>query len=89
MAYRKQSLQPYPREPSGYLAKSDLLPTLNPPLSTKIVRDAIKRAFERTKKNQKGDEVELHNTPEKLVRACLKHLKERNDPVMGTLFFLG
>ncbi len=44
-------------------------------------------AFERMLKTKKGLRREVLDTPSKLVEACLRHLKERNDPVIMASFF--
>ena len=87
MPARKLGLQPYPREERGYLAKSDLFPKLDPPLSLDVIQVSIKKAFERAKKKKQGEDFELLETPQKLVSECLKHLKQRNDPIIGYSFY--
>jgi len=84
---RPSGLQPYPRESDTYIAKHSLFPKLDPPLETATLQSAIKAAFVRMKKTRKGKERDLLDTPEKLVKACLRHLKERNDPVIMASFF--
>jgi hypothetical protein len=83
----KQILQPYPREPSSYLAQSSLFPKLQPPMELVDLHDAIRKALSRAKKNKKGEDAKSPDTPEELVKLCLKHLKERSDPIMGTSFY--
>lgn len=51
------------------------------------LRESIKRAFERARKKKQGEYTEFPDSPKKLVKACLQHLKERNDPVLGTSFY--
>lgn len=87
MATTKQTPQPYPRGKSDYRAKSSLFPKLQPPMELKIMQDAIRKALGRTNKNKKGEDAKSPNTPEELVKVCLKHLKERSDPIMGTSFY--
>lgn len=87
MVKNQQALQPYPREKSDFLAAKELFPSLNPPMKIDELQTAIKKAFERAKKNKKGEEATLPDTSTKLVKLCLKHLKERSDPVMGTSFY--
>jgi hypothetical protein len=84
---RPSGLQPYPREPETYIAEHSLFPKLNPPLDYSTIQTAIKAAFERMKKTRKGKERDSLDEPAKLVKACLKHLKERNDPVIMASFF--
>jgi hypothetical protein len=86
VAYKKGSIQPYPRE-SDFRARSDLFPKLDPPLSLDLIREAIRTAFERTMKDKRGENIRQIDTPQKLVLACLKHLKERYDPVLAVSFY--
>jgi len=79
-------LEPYPRELT-YIARYSLFPKLDPPLDNTTIQNAIKTAFERTKKTRKGKAVEVLDTPQKLVKTCLRHLKERNDPIIAVSFF--
>ncbi len=80
-------LQNYDREAGSLLLKHALLPKLNPPLDNEAIRAAIERAFERTRKTRRGNEGRVIDTPEELVKTCLKHLKERNDPIIGASLF--
>lgn len=80
-------LQNYELEEGSILLKHSLLPKLNPPLDNKEIRTAIEMAFERTRKTRKGNEGRVIDTPEGLVKTCLKHLKERHDPIIGASFF--
>ena len=80
------SLQPYRRrEPDGYLAHDSLFPR-PAPLATMQLDDSIKKAFERSLKNNRGETVRLKQTPKELVAICLKHLKERSDPILAPAF---
>ncbi len=83
---RPSGLQPYPREPE-YIAQHSLFPKLDPPLNYAVIQTAIKSAFERMNKTRKGKQRGSLDEPVKLVKACLKHLKERNDPVIMASFF--
>ena len=83
---RPSGLQPYPREPE-YIAQHSLFPKLDPPLNYAVIQTAIKSAFERMNKTRKGKQRNSLDEPAKLVKACLKHLKERNDPVIMASFF--
>jgi hypothetical protein len=83
---RPSGLQPYPREPE-YIAQHLLFSKLNPPLDYAVIQTAIKSAFERMNKTRKGKQRGSLDEPAKLVKACLKHLKERNDPVIMASFF--
>lgn len=89
MSRRKpSSLQPYPRRAEGgYLASDSLFPRPERPLETEKLRLSIRRAFERSLKNKKGETVRLAQTPEELVRLCIQHLKERGDPVLSPSFY--
>jgi hypothetical protein len=80
-------MQPYPREENGLRAKPELFPRLDPPLRVDLVQDAIKKAFKRANKTKTGQESKTHDDANKLVRACLKHLKERNDPILSISFY--
>jgi len=84
---RPSGLEPYPRESETYIAQYSLFPKLEPPLDYASIQVAIKAAFERMKKTRKGKQRGLLDEPAKLVKACLKHLKERNDPVIMASFF--
>ena len=80
------SLQPYPRrQPDDYLADDSLFPR-PAPLATMQLDDSIKKAFERSLKNNRGETVRLKQTPKELVAICLKHLKERSDPILAPAF---
>lgn len=79
-------LQPYPREEDG-LARKDMFPRLTPPLNITLIRQALEVAFQRTMKDKRGEELKKIDTPEKLVKTCLDHLKQRNDPILSLLFF--
>jgi hypothetical protein len=83
---RPSGLQSYPRE-SNYIIKQTILPKLSPPLSDAAIQSAIKNAFERMQKTRRGKKRDLFDKPSKLVTACLKHLKERYDPVIMASFF--
>jgi hypothetical protein len=88
MATKKASLQPYPRrQPDGYLADDLLFPQPEFPLTVNQLDDAIARAFERTLKSKSGESSKLPQTPQELVKLCLKHLRERSDPVLSPYFF--
>ena len=75
VSYSKSRFQPYPRDSSGYLALDGLFPKLNPPMPLEQVQDAIRMAFERAKKDNEGQMAELSDTPDKLVKLCLQHLR--------------
>ncbi len=79
------SLQSYPRQPEGYLADDSLFPRPEP-LTVTQLDDSIKKAFERSLKNNRGETVRLKQTPKELVAICLKHLRERSDPILGPAF---
>lgn len=79
--------QPYPRKADSPLAKSELFPKMNPPIPRPALQKAIENAFLRTKKTKTGESRKIPDNPEKLVKLCLKHLKERTDPIIGTSFY--
>jgi hypothetical protein len=89
MATKKgASLQAYPRrQPDGYLADDSLFPLPAQSLTARQLDDAITRAFERSLKSKSGDAAKLPQTPKDLVALCLKHLRERSDPVLSPFFF--
>jgi hypothetical protein len=57
------------------------------PLPMEALHNAIKSAFARSLKTKKGNQKKIPDTPKKLVSLCLKHLKERTDPIVGTDFY--
>ncbi|MBI5307417.1 MAG: hypothetical protein HZB37_03535 [Planctomycetes bacterium] len=81
----KFTLQPYPRRAGGFVANDDLFP-LPKPLNNKKLKDAVRTAFERSLRNKKGCLLSPHLTPNELVKTCLKHLKERSDPILSPSF---
>lgn len=88
MAKRKSaaSLQPYPREKDDVLAAHSLFPRLKPPITDKQLETAIDHAFSRCVRDKKGKIKPIADTPQKLVAQCLKHLKERSDPILSPSF---
>jgi hypothetical protein len=81
------TLQPYPREAGGQLLAADsLFPPLTPPMNDELINTAIDEAFARCKKNKKGMTRKTIDTPEKLVALCIKHLRERSDPILSPYF---
>ena len=86
MAGRKHtSLQNYPRRPD-YLADDSLFPLPEKPISASQLEESIRRAFERSLKVKSGETTQLPHTPEELVQLCIKHLRERSDPVLSPSF---
>lgn len=86
MATRKHiSLQNYPRR-QDYLADDFLFPLPLKPITSVQLNESIRRAFERSLKDKSGETTELPNTPEELVKLCIKHLRERSDPVLSPSF---
>lgn len=84
----RSSLQAYPRrQPDGYLADDSLFPFPLQSLTPKQLDDSITRAFGRSLKSKGGDAAKLPQTPKELVALCLKHLRERSDPVLSPFFF--
>jgi hypothetical protein len=78
----KRTLQSYPRR-ADFLAQDSLFPRLEEPLSKEVLKDCIDRAFVRSLTNKKGDLTTAASTPGELVNTCIKHLKERSDPILG------
>jgi hypothetical protein len=81
----KSDLQPYPRRTGEYLADDSLFPKSDPLEETKF-RLAIEAAFKRTLTKKKGEKTSLELSPAELVNMCLKHLKERSDPILSPSF---
>jgi len=79
--------QPYPREKTGLLAKKSLFPSQSPALSDQAILKAIETAFDRTRRNRVGKIKKTLSSPEELVTLCLKHLKTRSCPIIGTFFY--
>lgn len=79
--------QPYPRQEKSLLVTSSLFPKQYPQLPLNYIQEAIEKAFKRTKKRKTGDALSVSNSPNELVALCLKHLKERTDPILGTSFY--
>lgn len=82
---KKYNLQPYPRRSGDFLANDQLFPKA-PPISENNMEKAINLAFNRiiTKKSGKIISPIIH--PNELVDICLKHLKERSDPILSPYF---
>ena len=81
-----QDFQPYPREDGQVLARGELFPKPSQPISQEKVNLAIDVAFDRAMRNKKGQFKVVADTPEKLVDNCIKHLKERSDPILSPAF---
>lgn len=64
-----------------------MFPKLNPPLSDGQITKAIEKAFERATKNKEGDVIEQPDSAKALVELCLKHLRDRTDPILTTSFY--
>ncbi|WAC05233.1 MAG: hypothetical protein OS112_00990 [Methanoregula sp.] len=86
MAQKVDTRQPYPRDSGSLLSSSTMYPKPTP-LPIESLHTAIKSAFERALKTKKGKQKKIPDTPDKLVSLCLKHLKERTDPIIGTDFY--
>ena len=82
----KQDLQPYPREKGQILASGTLFPRPKKRLSLEQITRAIDTAFDRALRDKKGEIKAVSDTPEKLVNDCVKHLKERCDPILSPSF---
>jgi hypothetical protein len=83
---RVSPLQGYPRRNHSYLADDSLFQPPKTPLSQSQLDGAIKRAFERSLLSKSGDVAKLPHTPEELVSLCIRHLRERSDPVLSPSF---
>lgn len=81
----KSILQPYPRKKGDFLADNKLFPPANP-ISEKNLNKAIRGAFDRTTTGKKGNKTSPNIPPKQLVDICLKHLKERSDPILSPSF---
>ena len=79
--------QPYPREKGSLLAADSLFPPHKPPLSDEIIIKAIDAAFDRTLRDRLGRVRKVVSTPAELVKLCIKHLKKRTDPILGSYFY--
>lgn len=88
MVKKKNSsaLQGYPREVDQILAAHSLFPRLSPKMSEAILGKAIDSAFARCVSNKQGKLKPVADSPEKLVTECLRHLKERSDPILSPSF---
>ena len=65
------------------MAKDELFPKLKKPLSKAVLAEGIEKAFIRSLINKKGELTPAAWTPGELVETCIKHLKERSDPILG------
>jgi len=81
----KSILQPYPRRKGDFLADDKLFPSANP-ISKRSFNKAIRGAFERIITGKKGEKISPDVPPKQLVEICLKHLKERSDPILSPSF---
>ena len=79
-------LQGYPREDDTLLASPSLFPKPRPSLNKVQIEEAVDAAFIRSKMNKRGDEKPSLDSPEKMAELCLKHLRERSDPVLSPYF---
>lgn len=88
MVKKKNSsaLQGYPREVDQILAAHSLFPRLSPKMSEAILGKAIDSAFARCVSNKQGKLKPVADSPEKLATECLRHLKERSDPILSPSF---
>lgn len=78
-------IQQYPRR-EDFLAKESLFPKPAKSISSEALETAIIAAFERCLKDKRGNLTELPQTSEDLVELCMRHLKERSDPVLSPYF---
>jgi len=88
MAKKKSSaaLQGYRREDDEVLAAHSLFPRHSPKMSDAALSKAIDAAFARCVSNKQGKPKSVADSPEKLVNECIRHLKERSDPVLSPSF---
>lgn len=81
------TLQPYPRDAGGQLlAAASLFPLMTPPMNDELINTAVDEAFARCLKNKKGVTKKAIDSPEKLIALCIKHLRERSDPILSPYF---
>jgi hypothetical protein len=78
-------IQPYPRRDDD-LAEDSLFPRPNETISDEQLRAAIRRAFERCLKDKRGNPTRIPDSPKELVEICMRHLKERSDPILSPFF---
>lgn len=78
-------MQTYPRG-EDYLADGKLFPRPTGKVAANDLTQAITKAFERSFKDKQGNTTVLAQSPEELVALCLKHLKERSDPILSPYF---
>lgn len=78
-------MQAYPRD-DDYLADDKLFPRPKGKVTTDELSQAITKAFERSFKDKQGNTTTLAQTPKELVELCLRHLKERSDPILSPYF---
>jgi hypothetical protein len=78
-------MQSYPRG-DDYLADAKLFPRPKGKVTAEELSDAITKAFERSFKDKQGNTTVLAQTAEELVELCLRHLKERSDPILSPYF---
>jgi hypothetical protein len=78
-------MQGYPRA-EDYLADGKLFPRPKGKVNPDELSLAITKAFERSFKDKQGNTTELAQSPEALVLLCLRHLKERSDPILSPYF---
>lgn len=81
----KFTLQPYPRKKGQYLADDSIFPA-SPAISDSKLNRAVKAAFDRVLTKKKGGKNSPEIPPGKLVDICIKHLKERSDPILSPSF---
>jgi hypothetical protein len=85
---KKLQLQRYPRLKDlygGYLSEPSLY-TFPAPIAAEHLIGSIDGAFQRCQKNKEGEAKENAPTPQVLVARCLKHLRERSDPILNPYF---
>jgi len=82
----KGLLQPYPRRDDGSFVAADVLFPPSKPLATDALSSAIRAAFERSLKTKLGGRTSPELPPEKLVKQCLAHLRERSAPILSPFF---
>jgi hypothetical protein len=80
-----KKMQAYPRN-EDYLAEEKLFPRPKNKVTAAELSLAISKAFERSFKDKQGNKTELAQTPDELVALCLRHLKQRSDPILSPYF---
>lgn len=78
-------MQTYART-EGEVLSDDNLYAIPPPMDTKSIDLIIDRAFQRSGLDKTGKTKMRRDTPEQLIDQCIKHLRERSDPILSPSF---